>query len=532
MDFPILTFIIFTPAVGAALTLLVPARRPEIAKAVGYMATAATAGFAAYMLWSFETGKAGLQFVEHHSWFGDTGVSYLVGVDGISVFMVALTALVFPLGLLASARLQVRVKAYTFWFLVLETAIMGIFLAVDLIAFFIFWELLLVPMYFIIAGWGHERRVYAAMKFFLYTMAGSAFLLASILALGFLHQSATGNLTFDFRTLMEWDGLSGSTETWLFFGFMISFAIKAPLFPFHTWLPDVHTEAPTFGSVVLAGVLLKMGAYGFLRFSFTLFPQASVDWAWLLLVLSVIGIFYGSIIAARQKDLKRLIAYSSIAHMGFLVLGIFTLTTTGLDGALVIMISHALTTGALFLLVGFLDERTHTRIMSELKGIWKAAPILGGLFLFATFAGIGVPGLSGFVGEFLSLLATFVVHRWYAVLAAFGVVLGAVYMLYAFQQSFTGIPKGVTEKLRDLNAREVVVVAPLLLLSVFIGLYPKPIIDRVEPTMKALIAHFEERTDYREPKQTGDEAERPRREGAPVGEPREHEGGHGSEEGP
>lgn len=507
MDFPILTFIIFTPAVGAALVLLVPANRPEIAKAVGYLASVATAGFAGYMLWHFETGTAGLQFVEDHKWFGDTGVSYLVGVDGISVFMVALTALVFPLGLLASQRLQQRVKAYTFWFLILETAIMGIFLAVDLIAFFIFWELLLVPMYFIIAGWGHDRRIYAATKFFLYTMAGSAFLLAAILALGFLHQSATGNLTFDYRTLMDWNGLSGSTETWLFLGFMISFAIKAPLFPFHTWLPDVHTEAPTFGSVVLAGVLLKMGAYGFLRFSFTLFPNASVDWAPVLLVLSVIGIFYGSIVAARQRDLKRLIAYSSIAHMGFLILGIFTLTTVGLDGALIIMISHALTTGALFLLVGFLDERTHTRIMSELKGIWKAAPLLGGLFVFATFAGIGVPGLSGFVGEFLTLIATFVVHRWYAVVAVFGVVLGAVYMLFAVQQSFTGVPKGVTEKLHDLNLREVFVIAPLLLLSVFIGLYPRPILERVEPTMKSLIAHFEERTDYREPKQTGTEAE-------------------------
>lgn len=505
-DFPILTYIIFTPAVGAAVVLLVPGSRSEIARTVGYLATTATAGFTGYMLWHFETGTAGLQFVERHDWFGDTGVSYLVGVDGISVFMVALTALVFPLGLLASQPLQVRVKAYTFWFLILETAIMGIFLSVDLIAFFIFWELLLVPMYFIIAGWGHERRVYAAMKFFIYTMTGSAFLLASILALGFLHQSATGNLTFDFRVLMDWDGLSGSTEVWLFLGFMMSFAIKAPLFPFHTWLPDVHTEAPTFGSVVLAGVLLKMGAYGFLRYSFTLFPDASVDLAPLLLVLSVIGIIYGSIVAARQRDLKRLIAYSSVAHMGFLVLGVFTLTTVGLDGAVVIMVSHALTTGALFLIVGFLDERTHTRLMSELTGVWKAAPVLGGLFLFATLAGIGVPGLSGFVGEFLTLLAAFVVHRWYAVVATAGVILAAVYMLYAFQQSFTGVPRGVTERLRDLNVREVCVVAPLLLFTVFIGLHPRPMLERVEPTMRGLIAHFEDRTDYREPEQTREEA--------------------------
>jgi NADH-quinone oxidoreductase subunit M len=249
-----------------------------------------------------------------------------------------------------------------------------------------------------------------------------------------------------------------------------------------------------------------MGAYGFLRYSFTLFPVASVDFAPLLLVLSVIGIVYGSIVAARQRDLKRLIAYSSVAHMGFLVLGIFTLTTIGLDGALVIMVSHALTTGALFLLVGMLDERTHTRIMSELSGVWKAAPLLSGLFLVALFAGIGVPGFSGFVGEFLALLGAFVVHRWYAVVATAGVILAAVYMLYAYQQSFTGVPHGVTERVRDLNAREVIVVAPLLVLSLFIGLYPRPLLDRVEPTMKSLISHFEARTDYREPKQSGEEA--------------------------
>jgi NADH-quinone oxidoreductase subunit M len=518
-DFPILTFMIFTPAAGAVLVLLTPSRRPEVVKALGYAATVATAGFTGYMLWHFERGEAGLQFVEEHRWFPDIGVSYIVGVDGVSLFLVALTALVFPIGLLASeGGIAHRVKAYTFWFLLIETAIMGIFLSVDLIAFFIFWELLLVPMYFIIAGWGHGRRVYAAMKFFLYTMTGSAFLLASILTLGFLHQRATGTLTFDFRTLMDWNGLSGGTEAWLFLGFMISFAIKAPLFPFHTWLPDVHTEAPTFGSVILAGVLLKMGAYGFLRYSFTLFPEASVDFAPLLLVLSVIGIVYGSIVAARQTDLKRLIAYSSVAHMGFLVLGIFTLTTIGLDGALVIMVSHALTTGALFLLVGMLDERTHTRKLSELSGVWKAAPMLGGLFMVALLAGIGVPGFSGFVGEFLALLGAFVVHRWYAVVATAGVILAAVYMLYAFQQSFAGIPKGVTERLSDLNAREVIVVAPLLALSLFIGLYPRPLLDRVEPTMRSLIAHFEERTDYREPKQSGDEPpvverERERRDG-------------------
>ncbi len=273
------------------------------------------------------------QFVEHNRWFDALGVGYIVGVDGFSIFMVAITALLFPIGLLAAAKQDIRVKAYTFWFLLLEGVIMGIFLSLDLICFFVFWEAMLVPMYFLISGWGSKRREYASIKFVIYTMFGSAFLLASILVLGFLHQNATGHLTFDYRVLADWNGLASSTEKLLFLGFMIAFAIKAPLFPFHTWLADVHTEAPTAGSVVLAGVILKMGAYGFLRFSFELFPKASVYFAPLIMTLAVIGIIYGSIVAAMQTDIKRVIAFSSVAHMGFILLGIFSLTIFGLDGA-------------------------------------------------------------------------------------------------------------------------------------------------------------------------------------------------------
>ena len=494
--YPILTALIFTPMIGALLVLLTPARRPELARAVGFMASMATLGFAGLLLWNFQTNFGGFQFTEANHWFASLGVSYIVGVDGFSLFMVMATAVLFPIGLLASARMDERIKAYTFWFLLLEGAIIGIFLALDLIAFFVFWEAMLVPMYFLIAGWGSSNRKYAATKFFIYTAAGSAFLFAAVLALAFIHQSSTGVLTFDYRVLAAWTGLSKTTEYWLFFGFMAAFAIKLPLFPFHTWLPDVHTEAPTAGSVVLAGVILKLGAYGILRFAFGLFPNASVKFAPLFLTLAVIGIVYGSIVAAMQKDAKRVIAYSSVAHMGFILLGLFSLTIFGLDGATFTMVSHPLTTGSLFLVVGMLYERRHTRQIDAFGGIWKSAPKLTALFLIATFAGIGLPAFSGFVGEFLSLLGTFAAHRWWAVVATTGVILGAVYMLWMFQRVFTGVPEGENATMADANGRELLVVVPLLALSLFIGLYPAPVLDRVEPTVKCVMENFQKRTDF------------------------------------
>jgi NADH-quinone oxidoreductase subunit M len=330
-------------------------------------------------------------------------------------------------------------------------------------------------------------------------MAGSAFLLAALLTLAFLHQADTGVLTFDYRTLADWTGLSKSTENWLFLGFMVAFAIKAPLFPFHTWLPDVHTEAPTAGSVVLAGVILKMGAYGALRFGFELFPRASVTFAPLFITLAVIGIVYGSVVAAMQRDAKRLIAYSSVAHMGFILLGIFSITVWGLDGATFTMVSHPLTTGSLFLVIGMLYERRHTRMIDDFGGIWRSAPKITTLFLVATFAGIGLPGFSGFVGEFLSLLGAFTIHRWWAVVATTGVILGAVYMLWMFQRVFTGVPEGENAELKDANGRELFVVVPLLALSLFIGLYPKPVLDRIEPTAKCVMRTFERETDLSRP---------------------------------
>jgi NADH-quinone oxidoreductase subunit M len=360
---------------------------------------------------------------------------------------------------------------------------------------------MLVPMYFLIGVWGYDRRVYAALKFFIYTAAGSALLLLGILSLAVLHAKAPGaDLTFDLRTLMAWKGLDPNTARWLFLAFGASFAIKVPLFPLHTWLPDAHVEAPTAGSVLLAGLLLKLGAYGFLRFSLTLFPQASVDFAPLLLTLATIGILYGAIVATMQRDLKKVVAYSSVAHLGFVVLGTFALTTVGIEGGLFTMVSHGLTTGALFLLVGILYDRRHTRQIDAFGGVWKAAPKLGGIFLAVTFASIGLPGLSGFVGEFLSLIGTFVVHRPYAVLAAAGVILAAVYMLWGFQRVFTGEPTGENATFADMNRLELATVLPLLGFSLFLGLYPKPLLERVEPSVKALIAHVESRSDYQQPK--------------------------------
>jgi NADH-quinone oxidoreductase subunit M len=319
------------------------------------------------------------------------------------------------------------------------------------------------------------------------------------LTLAFLHQQDTGHLTFDYRVLAQWNGLSGTTELLLFLGFMAAFAVKAPLFPFHTWLPIVHTEAPTAGSVVLAGVIIKMGAYGFVRFSFELFPQASVDMAPIMMVLAVIGIIYGAIVAAMQTDLKRIIAYSSVAHMGFVILGIFSLSIIGLDGAMFTMVSHPLTTGALFLVIGFLYERRHTRELTAYRGVWKSTPVLGGLFLIALLAGIGLPGFSGFIGEFLSLLGAFVWDRPYAIVATFGVILAAVYGLWAFQRVFTGKPSGESAKMKDVSLREIIVVVPLLGISLFLGLYPKPVLERIQPAVEIRVHNLERKSDYRQP---------------------------------
>ncbi|MGH9004088.1 MAG: complex I subunit 4 family protein, partial [Acidimicrobiia bacterium] len=418
---------------------------------------------------------------------------YTLGVDGISLFMVALTALLFPISVAASVKISRRVRAYHGLMLLLEAGLMGIFLSVDLFLFFVFWELVLVPMYFIVGTWGYDRRIYAALKFFLYTAAGSALLLVGILTLAFLHAAAPGkDLTFDLRTLMAWDGLSPTTARWLFLAFFASFAVKVPLFPLHTWLPDAHVEAPTAGSVLLAGVLLKLGAYGFLRFSLTLFPQAAVDFVPLMLTLATVGIVYGAVVAAMQRDLKKLVAYSSVAHLGFVVLGIFALTIPGLQGGVFTMISHGLTTGALFLLVGVLYDRRHTRNIEDFGGVWKSAPRLGGVFLAVTFASIGLPGLSGFVGEFLSLLGTFLVNPLAAAVATFCMILAAGYLLYMYQRVAMGAVPAEWEDahIHDVHRPEWIAWVPMLVLILGLGIFPGAVFNVTDDAVQLLAEAF------------------------------------------
>jgi len=495
-DFPILTALVLVPFGGAVLAALVPRRHPEIARVVGYATSVAVAGLTVPLLTEFATGSEATryQFTESHSWIGALGMRWTLGIDGISLFMVALTALLIPIGLLASANVA-NPKAFTVWMLALEAAVIGVFASLDTLMFFIFFEFSLVPMYFLIAGWGHGGRRYAAMKFFLFTMAGSVFLFVGILSVAFMRadwlrdRGRPGGLTFDVRPLTEFaaNHIGGSVAVALFLAFAIGFAVKVPIVPFHTWLPDAHTDAPTAGSVVLAGVMLKMGAYGFLRFAVPFFPRAAVDMAPVLLVAAVIGIIYGAIVAAVQPNLKRIVAYSSVAHLGFVVLGIFAFTRQGMSGAVFTMLSHGLTTGALFLLLGMLYERRHTYEIASFRGIWKAAPVFGGLFVAATFASIGLPGFSGFVGEFLAMLGAFLTARWYVVIGAFGVVLAAVYMLWAVQRAFTGEPDEENSATPDIGARELVTVVPLLALSLFLGFFPGPVLDRIGPSVDRIV---------------------------------------------
>ena len=497
-SYPLLTFIIFTPLLGAVLVGLVPPRRQDVCRALGITMSAVTFGLTVLLVVKFRRGVAGYQFVESHTWIKSLGIGYRLGVDGISLFMVALTGLLFPLSLIASEGVRKRVKHYTMFMLTLETGVLGVFLATDLFLFFVFWEAMLVPMYFIIGGWGGERRVYAAVKFFLFTAAGSAFLLAAILALGLLTQP----VSFDLARVSQTE-LSMVAQRVLFWGFTISFLVKVPVFPLHTWLPDAHTEAPTAGSVILAGVLLKLGAYGLLRFSLPLFPRAAVESVPVLLTLAVIGIVYGALVAIRQKDAKRLVAYTSVSHLGFIVLGIFALTTTGIQGGVIQMVNHGLTTGALFLLIGFVYERRHTREISEFGGLKAQMPVYAGLFLFVALASAGLPGLNGFVGEMLTLFGTFVVHRPWAIVAATGVILAAIYLLWLYQRMFHGpLDNPANATLSDLRPTEVFVLAPIVVLILFLGIYPKPVLDRIEPSAAKIVKAVERGSKFREPRST------------------------------
>ena len=492
-SFPLLTALVLMPAVGAVLLLAMPRSRPDLFKLVALVATAIPAAMAVWMLAEFDSGSAAaFQFMESWEWIAGWGVSWHAGVDGLSLFLVVMTALIFPLAV-AGVNAEHSPKPYYAWLLLLEAGCLGVFVALDLIMFFVFFEIVLVPMYFLIGGWGHGRRAYAATKFFLFTMFGSALMLVAIVALAFLHASAVGGaVTFDLIEIAESQSLATETARWLFLAFALAFAVKVPLFPVHTWLPDAHTNAPTAGSVILAAVMLKLGTYGLVRFGLYLFPEASVYFAPLMLTLGVIGIIYGAIAAAMQSDLKRLVAYSSVAHLGFIVIGIYALNTEGLTGGVLQMVNHGVSTGALFLLVGMIYERRHTREISELGGLQKPAPLLAAVFTVVMLSSVGLPGLNGFVGELLVLLGVFNAHRWWAVVAAAGVILAAVYLLWAYQRVFHGPVSAVNADMPDLRWREGLLMAPFLAAIVFMGIYPKPVIDRIEPAVDAVIAHVED----------------------------------------
>jgi NADH-quinone oxidoreductase subunit M len=498
---PFLTLLILLPAVGAAaLALLGLDHRisRDLCNALGILVSLATLVIAVIAMVTMKVHFGGFQLVSNHTYTGTAlGVRWFLGVDGISIFLVLLTAVLFPL-VLVMGQTKANSRAYAAWMLLLEAAVLGSFLSLDLLVFFFFFELTLVPAYFIIAGWGHDRKAYAAIKFFLYTFLGSAFLLVGILALAFIHQSQTHVLTFSLPEL-EHTHLSSSTGILLFLAFTSAFAIKAPLFPFHTWSPDAYTEAPEGGSVVLSGVLAKLGTYGIIRFDLTLFPQATRTLAPIFLTLAVIGIIYGAIVACAQRDLKRLVTYSSLAQIGFIALGTFALSTQGLAGGVLLMLNHGLIVGALFLLIGFIYERRKTWQADELRGLQKVAPVMAGVFTVVMMASIGVPGLNGFVSEFLVLAGTFITHRWWAVVALLGVIIAAIYLLWAYQQVFHGVPKPEDEKTKDLTWLERLVMAPLIILIVFLGVYPKPVLDRINPSVNQLIAHVEHATGHNQP---------------------------------
>ncbi|WP_419848970.1 NADH-quinone oxidoreductase subunit M [Candidatus Poriferisocius sp.] len=485
--------IIFLPLVGAAAVALIAPSRSEVLKPVAVATSAATGALTLWLMAAFDKNDGDFQFTQLTEWIGSAGISWHVGVDGISLFLVVLTGLLFPIAIVACDPPH-DAKAYYIWMLVLETGCLGVFLALDLVLFFLFFEVVLIPMYFLIGKWGHENRKYAATKFFLFTMLGSALMLVGMLALAVLTARETGGaVTFNLLELAEDAGaLPTITARWIFLSFVLAFAVKVPLFPVHTWLPDAHTEAPTAGSVILAGVLLKLGTYGLVRFGLYLFPEASQYFAPLLFTLGVIGILYGAVVATMQRDLKRLVAYSSVAHLGFIVLGIFSINTEGIEGGLLQMVNHGLSTGALFLLVGFIYERRHTRQISEMIGLQKAAPVLAAVFTVVMLSSVGLPGLNGFVGEFLILAGAFVAHRWWAVVAAAGVILAALYLLWAYQRVFHGTPDDANRSMPDLNWQEKLVMVPLVGLIVFLGVYPKPVIERMEPSVNALIEHMEE----------------------------------------
>jgi NADH-quinone oxidoreductase subunit M len=486
----ILTLVTFVPLLGVLVILVLPRGRHNTIRAVALAASLATFVISILMLLQFERASGDIQMVARESWFQLAGVDieYFLGVDGLSVLLVLLTTFLTPISILSTWKaVEERVKEFMIFFLLLEIGMVGVFLALDLFLFYVFWEFTLVPMYFLIGIWGGPRRIYAALKFFLYTMAGSILMLLAILWLGLNFDS------FSVPDLIAAGNIPANIQTWLFLAFAAAFAIKVPMWPLHSWLPDAHVEAPTAGSVILAGVLLKMGTYGFLRFNIPLFPDAAVRFAPWMALLAVIGILYGAAVSYAQKDVKKLVAYSSVSHLGFVMLGLFALNPQGVQGGILQMVNHGLSTGALFLLVGMIYERRHTREMDAFGGLWKIMPAYGALTLIVTLSSMGLPGLNGFVGEFTILLGSFgsdaIGSHLFAGFAAAGVILAAIYLLFMFQKLFLGpVDKDENKNLKDLNWRELATVVPIIVLIFWIGLYPKPFFELISPAVDKVMA--------------------------------------------
>jgi NADH-quinone oxidoreductase subunit M len=504
---PILSVVTYIPLLGAlAIAFLVPKEKSGAIKTVATIVAVLDLVVSLRLWFLFDRGRDGYQFVEQASWIPSLGVSYHFGIDGITLLLILLTTLTGVIAVACSyTAISERQKEYYVLLLLLQTFMIGTFCCLDLFLFYVFWEVMLVPMYFLIGVWGSDRRLYAAIKFFLYTLAGSVLMLLGIIALyfynttGFLGYRGLGRApTFSIETLTAVAaGMPAELQIWLFFAFFFGFAIKVPMFPFHTWLPDAHTEAPTAGSVILAAILLKMGTYGFVRFSLPMFPDAiTTPWVLTLMVtLSIIGIVYGAMVTLVQKDMKRLIAYSSVSHLGFVMLGIFSLNMAGVQGGILQMINHGISTGALFLLVGMIYERRHTRMISDYGGLASQMPVYATYFLVMALSSMGLPLLNGFIGEFTILQGAFARSFWWALFAATGIVLGAAYLLWLYQRVFFGeLTNPANANLSDLTVREQLTVVPLVLLALWIGLYPKPMFDVLRIPSEKIVAAVGGRT--------------------------------------
>jgi NADH-quinone oxidoreductase subunit M len=490
----LLTYLLLILLAGSLVLILFNKENGRLIKYFGLGVSLVVFLISLILYFNFDQEKEGFQFIHKFNWIENLNISFHVGIDGMSLLLVLLTTFITPLTLLSSWNgITKKVKEFTFFMLVLELGMIGVFVSLDMFLFYVFWEAMLIPMYFIIGIWGGERRIYASIKFFIYTMAGSLLMLVAIIWLAVYSSDLLGGFTTNLIELYKTGPtIERSIQGFMFLAFALSFAIKVPLFPFHTWLPDAHVEAPTAGSVILAGVLLKMGTYGFLRFNLPLFPQASIDFAGVISVLAVIGIIYGALVAMVQTDMKKLVAYSSVSHLGFVILGIFALNQEAVQGAVIQMINHGLSTGALFLLVGMIYERTHTRKISDYGGIAKVVPFFSFAFLFTSLSSIGLPGLNGFVGEFLILVGSFksdvLGSWWFTVFAATGVIFAAVYLLWMYKRVVFGtITNPKMNELTDLNLREKLVLIPIFIFIIWIGIYPSTFLNLSDKASEIII---------------------------------------------